>query len=158
LYKPAHAGFFFTCVSVAPADDFTDNSRSFNGSPRMNVAARRFANAVVLRVDGRLDQETCETFRAELSGFVSTALRDHHALVIDLSQLEYVSSAGLRCLLMASRQMKAGQGRILVAELQPMVAEIFEISHFDLVFEIFAKVSDALAAVSGEAAAAFERG
>jgi anti-anti-sigma factor len=124
----------------------------------MNVLARRYANAVVLRVGGRLDQETCEGFRAELAAHLERALRDRDALILDLSDLEYVSSAGLRCLLMASRQMKAGNGRILVAALQPMVAEIFEISHFDLMFEVVPTVPEALAAVSGAAAAASGQG
>jgi anti-anti-sigma factor len=124
----------------------------------MNVVARRYANAVVLRASGRLDQETCEGFRADLAAHVERAVRDRHALILDLSQLEYVSSAGLRCLLMASRQMKAGGGRILVAEMQPMVAEIFGISHFDLMFEVVPTVREALAAVSADAAAAFGPG
>jgi anti-anti-sigma factor len=124
----------------------------------MNVLARRYANAVVLRVGGRLDQETCEGFRAELAAHLERALRERDALILDLSDLEYVSSAGLRCLLMASRQMKAGNGRILVAALQPMVAEIFEISHFDLMFEVVPTVHEALAAVSGAAAAASGQG
>ena len=124
----------------------------------MNVVARRYANAVVLQVSGRLDQDTCEAFRLELTQFVGTALRDQGALILDLSGTEYVSSAGLRCFLMASRQMKAAKGRILVAELQPMVAEIFEISHFDLLFEMFPTVREALGAVSTEAAAAYGQG
>ena len=123
----------------------------------MNVLARRYANAVVLQVSGRLDQETCEVFRAELLAFVEKAVKDGGALVLDLSDLEYVSSAGLRCFVIASRQMKASNGRILVAKLQPMVAEIFEISHFDMLFEVFATVQDALASVSAEAATAYAR-
>lgn len=124
----------------------------------MNVVARRYANAVVLQVSGRLDQETCEAFREVLSNDVQNAAREGHALILDFSGLEYVSSAGLRCLLMASRQMKAANGRILVADMQPMVAEIFAISHFDMMFEVVPTVRDALAAVSAEAAAAFQRG
>jgi anti-anti-sigma factor len=124
----------------------------------MNVVARRYANAVVLRCTGRLDQETCEGFRAELAAFVDRALRENAALVLDLSGVEYISSAGLRCLMMASRQMKAGKGRVLVADLQPMVAEIFAITHFDLMFEVVPSVKEALAAVSDDAVAAFQRG
>lgn len=124
----------------------------------MNVVARRYANAVVLQVSGRLDQETCDAFREVLSNDVQNAAREGHALILDFSGLEYVSSAGLRCLLMASRQMKAANGRILVADMQPMVAEIFAISHFDMMFEVVPTVRDALAAVSAEAAAAFQRG
>lgn len=124
----------------------------------MNVVARRYANAVVLRVNGRLDQETCDVFRTDLTGHVERAMREGSAVILDLSGLEYVSSAGLRCLLIASRQVKAAKGRILVAEMQPMVAEIFAISHFDLMFEVVPTVREAIAAVSAEAAAAFGRG
>jgi len=123
----------------------------------MNVSARHFANAVVLHVTGRLDQDTCEGFRGDLAKHVETSARDGGAIILDLSELEYVSSAGLRCFMLASRQAKAQHGRIFVAALQPMVAEIFQISHFNLVFQVFPSVGDAVAAVSAEAAAAFEK-
>jgi anti-sigma B factor antagonist len=121
----------------------------------MNVVARRYANAVVLRVDGRLDQDTCEAFRADLMPFVDKAVDQGEALILDLSGVEYVSSAGLRCFVIASRRMKAAKGRILVADLQPMVAEIFEISHFDAIMDVHPTVGAALGAVSAEAAAAY---
>ena len=123
----------------------------------MNVSSRRYANAVVLRVEGRLDQDTCEAFRADLMGQVEGAAHDGGAIVLDLSGLDYVSSAGLRCFMLASRQAKSQHGRIFVAALQPMVAEIFEISHFNLVFQVFPSVREALGAVSTEAASAFEK-
>lgn len=123
----------------------------------MNVTSRRFANAVVVHVSGRLDQDTCELFREELATLIGAAGQAGGAIVLDLSTLEYVSSAGLRCFMLASRQAKAQHGRIFVAALQPMVAEIFEISHFNLVFQVFPTVRDALATVSAEAAAAFEK-
>jgi anti-anti-sigma factor len=109
-------------------------------------------------VEGRLDQDTCGSFTSELMTHVDGAVREGGAIVLDLSGLEYVSSAGLRCFMLASRQAKAHQGRIYVAALQPMVAEIFEISHFNLVFQVFPTVREALGAVSAEAAAAFEKG
>ena len=123
----------------------------------MNVTSRRFANAVVVHVSGRLDQDTCELFRGELMTLIDNAGNPGGAIVLDLSSLEYVSSAGLRCFMLASRQAKAQHGRIFVAALQPMVSEIFEISHFNLVFQVFPTVLEALGAVSAEAAAAFEK-
>jgi anti-sigma B factor antagonist len=122
----------------------------------MNVTSRRFADAVVLHVAGRLDQDTCEAFRADLSRHIEASAHDGGAVILDLSGLEYVSSAGLRCFMLASRQAKSQNGRIHVAALQPMVAEIFEISHFNLVFQVFASVREALATVSAEAAGAFD--
>ena len=124
----------------------------------MNVTSRRFANAVVVLAAGRLDQDTCEAFRGDLLKYVEEAAHGGGAIVLDLSALEYVSSAGLRCFMLASRQAKAQHGRIFVAALQPMVSEIFQISHFNLVFQVFPTVRDAVAAVSSEAAAAFDKG
>jgi anti-sigma B factor antagonist len=123
----------------------------------MNATLRRYGPVAVLQVSGRLDQDTCDAFRSELSKEVEAAAREGSTVVLDLAGLEYVSSAGLRCFMLASREAKAQQARIFVAELQPMVAEIFEISHFNLVFQVFGTVAEALAAISPEAAAAHAR-
>ncbi|QJR12840.1 Putative anti-sigma factor antagonist BtrV [Usitatibacter rugosus] len=123
----------------------------------MTVSPRRYANAVVLSVAGRLDQDTCDDFRLELMKHVEQTARDGGAIVLDLGGLEYVSSAGLRCFMLASRQAKSQHGRILVASLQPMVAEIFEISHFNLVFQVLPTVREALGATSSDALAAYEK-
>lgn len=124
----------------------------------MNVASRRYANALVVKVSGRLDQDTCEAFRGQLMGFVGEAGQQRGAVVLDLSGLEYVSSAGLRCFMLASREAKTKNARVMVAALQPMVSEIFAISHFNLVFQVYSTVQEALASVSPEAVRAFERG
>ena len=60
--------------------------------------------------------------------------------------------------MIAAREAKSRAGRIIVAAMQPVVAEIFQISRFDMVFELFPTVREALAAVSPDAAAAFDRG
>ncbi len=123
----------------------------------MALKASRYANALVLGVSGRLDQDNCDAFRADLMAHVEKSAHDGGSVVLDLSGLEYVSSAGLRCFMLASRQAKAQHGRIVVAALQPMVAEIFEISHFNLVFQVFPTVREALAAVSTDAAAQYDK-
>ncbi len=123
----------------------------------MALQARRFADALLLPVAGRLDQDNCDAFRADLMVHVEQSARGGGAVVLDLSGLEYVSSAGLRCFMLAHRQAKAQNGRILVASLQPMVTEIFEISHFNLVFQVFPTVREALAAASSDAAASYDK-
>src|SRR5260221_5599971 len=103
----------------------------------MNVTSRRFANAAVLRVEGRLDQDTCAAFTTDLMKSVDAAAAEGGAVVLDLSGLEYISSAGLRCFMLASRHAKAQIPKISVAALQPMVAQIFQISHVYLLFQGF---------------------
>jgi len=124
----------------------------------MNANLRRYGPAVVLTVGGRLDQDNCDAFRTQLTKEVEAAADEGATVVLDLSALEYVSSAGLRCFMLASREAKARRARIFVAALQPMVAEIFKISHFNLVFQVFGSVREALGAISPEAAAAYGKG
>jgi len=64
-------------------------------------------------------------------------------MVLDLSAVEYISSVGLRVLMLAARQVKAQEGQIAIAALQPVVREVFEISRFDLVFKVFADIEAA---------------
>lgn len=123
----------------------------------MAAEHKNYGNATVISPKGRLDHEHCDAFRAELAGHVEAASRDARPLVLDLSGLEYVSSAGLRCLMLAAKDAGARNCRIVVAAMQPVVAEIFKISRFHLVFEAFPTLRDALAAVSPQALSAFER-
>ena len=114
----------------------------------MSLVTSVNGNALILGLKGRLDQDNCDTFRDELTPHLDAAARDHLAIVLDLSQLEYVSSAGLRCFMLAVKQAKTYNGRIVVAALQPMVAEIFQISRFDMLLEVFTTVAKAVAAVA----------
>ena len=102
----------------------------------------------VLALAGRLDQDNCDAFRTELAPYLETAASEPHHIVFDLSGLEYVSSAGLRCFMLAARQARGQESRIVVAALQPMVAEIFQISRFDLVLKVYVNVDTALQALA----------
>lgn len=124
----------------------------------MPLPHRSFADARVLQPAGRLDHDNHEAFRAALAEHEAACARDAQSLVLDLSALEYVSIAGLRCFMLAAKEAKARNGRVLLAGLQPVVAEIFKISRFNLLFEIYPTVREAVAAVSAQASAAFECG
>lgn len=65
--------------------------------------------------------------------------------MLDFSGLDYISSAGLRVLMIAAKEVKPQQGIIAVAAMQPVVREIFDISKFNLVLNCFDSVADALA-------------
>ena len=76
--------------------------------------------------------------------------------MLDLGGVEYISSVGLRVLMLASKQAKAQGGSLAVTDLQPVVREIFEISRFNLVLEVFPTLREALAKLSPSALTAFD--
>lgn len=121
----------------------------------MKLDSRTYADVVVVAAAGRLDHDNCDAFRAGLQPHLDRA---SHRMIVDLSGLDYVSSAGLRCFMLAAKQVRGEGGKIVLAALRPVVAEIFQISRFDMVFELFPSVRAALGALSPEAAAAFDRG
>ena len=123
----------------------------------MKLDSRTYADTVVVAPEGRLDHDNCDTFRAGLQPHLAQAAASRQRIVLDLSGLAYISSAGLRCFMLAAKEARASGGRIVLAALRPVVAEIFQISRFDMVFELHPSVREALAAVSPDAAAAFDR-
>jgi anti-sigma B factor antagonist/stage II sporulation protein AA (anti-sigma F factor antagonist) len=63
---------------------------------------------------------------------------------------------GLRVLMLAAKGARARKARLAAVALQPIVAEVFAISRFDSVFELFPTVRDALAAMSPDALTAYD--
>lgn len=122
----------------------------------MELQSRRFADTVVVAPAGRVDHTTAEAFKGALTGPLERCAAGQDRVVLDLSGLEYISSAGLRVLMLASRQVKARGGTIVVAALAPLVREVFEVARFTLVFDTFPTVRDALAVISPVALAAFD--
>ena len=124
----------------------------------MPLSHRNYGKARVLAPKGRLDHDTCEAFQADLKPHAEACAQEGSALVLDLSGLEYVSSAGLRCLMIAAKQASSRSSKIVVASPQPVVAEILQISRFNLVLPVFRTTREALASVSAQAAQAFDKG
>lgn len=96
-------------------------------------------NVAVL--DGRLDTATAAATEARL-----IALLEKGGLIADLTEVRYVSSAGLRVLLKAAKQAKASSRSFSLVGLQAPVREVFEISGFDRIIPAFATRAEAASA------------
>ena len=107
----------------------------------MVITAEELAeNLILIHVNGRLDAASASTAEQEI-----LALLEHHSLVvIDFAALEYISSAGLRVLLLAAKMMQSRAGTLLLASMCPVVREIFDISGFSAIFKIFPDATAAL--------------
>jgi len=121
----------------------------------MQLTDRRIGNAMVLAALGRIDHASAESFKAALEPYLVQCKAGGDVVVLDFSGVEYISSVGLRILMLAAKQARSQAGAIAVAALQPVVKEIFEISRFTLVIPCFAGVRDALVAIAPSALASY---
>jgi anti-sigma B factor antagonist len=109
----------------------------------MHIQLSRHDAATVLTPIGRIDQNSAESFQQGLQPHLTACTKEGSPLVLDFSGVDYISSVGLRVLMLAARQAKAQGGRIGIAALQPIVREVFEISRFHLVLPVFEDVASA---------------
>jgi anti-anti-sigma factor len=94
-------------------------------------------SAVIVRVDGRVDESTWERFGAGLSDAVHQAAHSGLAhVIIDLSELDYMSSRGLRVLTVAKREADESAISIVLASPNGVMREILAISRYDKLFTI----------------------
>ncbi len=121
----------------------------------MHIDTQHYADTIVAAPTGRIDHRSAADLEAALAPLLAQAGADHGALVLDFSGVEYISSVGLRVLMIAAKQMRAQQAKLSVAALQSVVAEIFTISRFDKVLVVCATLEDALAQSSDAALAAY---
>ena len=112
----------------------------------MDIATEPAAGGSLCRLAGRLDTATSEAALTALRAAVSAA---GGRVALDLAQVAYVSSAGLRVLLTAARQAKQEGGTAVLFGLQPAVLEVFEISGFGQIIPILADEAAARAALAG---------
>jgi anti-sigma B factor antagonist len=124
----------------------------------MEIRNRTYGDVLVLSPEGRIDHANSENFRNGLTPFVKRCTAEGEKLVLDLTGVDYISSAGLRCFMLAEKQAKSQGGTIVVAAMQPVVKEIFEISRFTLVFATFASVREAVTKLSPAALKALDAG
>ena len=97
----------------------------------MTATLTKNENSAVIRVSGRLDTVTAPEFESVLQ----TELGGIDTLTLDLAELEYISSAGLRTLLVAKKMMSERKG-LSVINANETVREIFDITCFSEVLEI----------------------
>jgi len=129
-------------MRMMPAGGLGNVPSGFLKGAFVQIAESRAGDVTILRPSGRIDNETSPAFQSRLLATLASA-KD---VLLDLEGVEYVSSAGLRALMVASKQSKTSQGRIGVTSLQPVVKEIFAISRFAFVVPVFDKPADAIAA------------
>ncbi|MFZ2654175.1 MAG: STAS domain-containing protein [Victivallales bacterium] len=93
-----------------------------------------------LTIKGRLDAVTATAAEAAINRTIESGASN---LILDLAGLDYVSSAGLRVLLVTAKRLSRQNGKIVLCGLQDAVREVFTISGFMSIFPVAANEAEA---------------
>ena len=100
---------------------------------------------VIVTVSGRLDGAGAP----EAESYCCALIREGATrLLLDVADVDYISSAGLRSLLVVAKTMKSANGSLLLCCLSPMVREVMEISGFDKILNVATDRDTALSSLS----------
>ena len=108
-----------------------DTKSIAGGGSHLKISTAKDGAAYTFLLEGRLDTITSPDLEAE----INEAVGDANKLILDLGNLEYISSAGLRVLLGAVQAME-DRGDMIVRNLTPSVRDVFELTGFSNLFHI----------------------
>ena len=108
----------------------------------MKLHAQREDGILIARAVGRVDGANAMEFQNRLQA----AIGDDSDVILDLEGLSYISSAGLRVVLLVAQHVQKRSGRFSVCSLSDSIENVFNISGFDRVIPTHGSRSDARAA------------
>ena len=109
----------------------------------MQISTRTTNDIHIVGIAGSLDSNTSPEAQKSLDGVLASAKK----VALDFSQLDYISSAGLRVLLGAAKKLRASGGSLAMFGLNQSVREVFEISGFSTILSIYPSEAEALGAM-----------
>lgn len=110
----------------------------------MTLRQETRADILILGPVGRLDSNSSPALEKVI---VEELAAGRQRLVFDLSGMDYISSAGLRVILLAGKKLRASQGKMVLVGMQDLVKEVFEMSGFLTLFAVEATLDGGLAQV-----------
>lgn len=109
----------------------------------MTITENHQDNVLVVNLSGRLDGLTSPEVDKK---FIALAEGDDQVVVVDLSGLEYISSAGLRVLLMAAKKFSSSRKRLVFGSMTDNTKQVFDISGFTSILKVYPSTEAAVAA------------
>jgi len=107
----------------------------------MELIEQKTEKCVIVSITGRLDTTNYSLLEKKLTDLIEN---HEDKILVECSKMDYVSSSGLRILLMALKKVTMAKGKFVLCNLQDNIREIFEISGFSNIFEIYPSQEEAL--------------
>ena len=106
----------------------------------MEISEHKAADIVTLSLSGKLDANNAKTFQDQILARIESGERH---IVVDLAELDYISSAGLRVIMLAGKRLSSANGKVVLCSLKEPVREVFDIAGFSDIFSIYGSHDEA---------------
>jgi anti-anti-sigma factor len=113
---------------------------------QLELQADQIEGVLIISVAGRIDGMNAQEFHQNLDKEIGSS---ENPVVLDLEKLSYISSAGLRSILLIAKTLQVKKTRFVLCSLPGPIKEIFEIAGFDKIINVLESRSDALATITG---------
>ena len=113
----------------------------------MEITVDKVDGQTVVSLSGRIDSTAAVEFEEKLIEVIDGGV---NTMVVDFLRIQFISSAGLRVLLLAAKKVKPYGGKLLLCNMSKEVREVFDISGFSSIFEIHDTIQEAVKALGSK--------
>lgn len=99
----------------------------------------------IMRIEGRIDATSAPILEQKISALMDEG---HKRFLLDFSKVDYLSSAGMRVLLSATKKLKVKEGELALCSMHEEVMEIIKMAGFERILSIYRTEKEAFAALS----------
>ncbi len=107
----------------------------------MDFTVDEFGDVRVVRIAGNLDSQTAPVAQEQLMQLIDEGATK---ILVDFEDLNYISSSGLRMLLVARKRLEVTSGQLRICNLNTMVRDVFDTSGFSDIFSVYGSQAEAL--------------
>ena len=107
----------------------------------LGIELEELEHRVILRLEGRVDAASAPILDKKVTRLID---EDHYHLLLDFSRVDYLSSAGMRVLLSATKKLLSKKGHLLLFSLSDEVLEVIKMAGFDKILRIFSSEKEAI--------------
>jgi anti-sigma B factor antagonist len=107
----------------------------------LNISTENYKRAALLKATGRIDSSNAAQFDSALKDLLAAGQSN---IVLDLADVSYMSSAGLRAIVAAHRECARKKGTLCLAQPSERVAEVFSLAGLDSIFTVYDDVTSAV--------------
>lgn len=100
---------------------------------KMKIEVKQDGGIFVVELEGRMDTNTSPEFQKEMEAYYS---KEGFNMILDFDKLDFVSSAGLRVLLLIQKKSKALNGNLVIKNVKPEIQEVFDMTGFSDILTI----------------------